>query len=239
MIDPTPYPWLSHWYEFTPANYDMATKSFANLAALSRHRADDYRPVYDDGANGDPVFATVGTTECLSLNDNAYLACRSMLLGEMTFFAVVEHTVASGAQNIALMGAGAATAEERNWAMHFRNGQCRNRVSNGAANGASIGGAAGLQLVVGAADADARRLSVALNGGAVTQGAQLNRPGYYAQTCPELWIGDAFWTGLNSRFVGRIAAIYAGPVNLASDHPAALAALTAEISATYGISLAT
>ncbi|WP_425072597.1 hypothetical protein [Sagittula sp. S175] len=232
-VNPKKYPWLSHWYEFTAANYDAGSKAFANLQT-EFNRA-PYLPVYDDGASGDPTFSSASGYEGMVLNNNATLSCRSMLLGEMTFCAVVEHTTTTGSQDIGLMGAGGATARDNNWAVYFSNGVPRNRQVNGLASAATFGGRSGPQLLSGIVDSHGRHLAASTNGQAFVDGVQLNRPNYYAQTSPELWIGDAFWTGIDSRFVGTVFAIYAGPVDLLRRRPERMASLMAEIKTTWGI----
>lgn len=228
MIIPADYPHLSHCYEFTAANYDAASKRFANLQ--SRFNRPAYQPLYDDGTAGDPVFSSASGLDGMVMNNNAFLSCRSMLLGEMTFFAVVEHTVTSGGQRIALMGAGSAAAAADDWAVFFLNGTPQHRQINGnAAGAASFGGESGLQLVSGVIDAPGRRMGVATNGEAMTYGPQISRPAYYAQANPELLIGDADWNSIASRFVGTIHALYAAPVNLLLRDPVQFDAIRARI----------
>lgn len=232
-INPASYPFLSHWYEFNEVKFDSSTLKFRNLQ--SEFDRDPYRPAYDDGASGSPTFATVSGRQGMILNNDAFLSCRSMLLGEMTFFAVVEHTVTAGSLDIALMGAGDDTSVDDDWAVYFKNGLPNNRQANGNANGATnFGGTSGARLLTGVVDAEARRLAASTDGESLVYGPQIDRPSYYAQTTPELWIGDAAWTGIDSKFVGTILAIYAGPVNMAKYYPAEMAALQAEISTYWG-----
>jgi len=233
MINPADYPWLSHWYEFSNANYNLATKRFANLQA--RFNTDDlYRPLYDDGAGGDPTFATVSGKEGIVLDNNAFLSCASMMLGEFTFFALVEHTTNTGSQEIGLMGAGDAASVDDNWAVYFKNGVPSNRQAAGNSTATtSFGGLSGVQLLTGVIDAPGRRLGVGTNGEALSYGPQLSRNRYYAQTTSNLWIGDAAWAGIDEKFRGTILAIMGGPVNLEQRHPTEFAALTAALRAEY------
>lgn len=233
MINPAKYPYLSHWYEFNFDNYDSTTSQFQNLQTAFDQ--DDYRPVYDDGASGDPTFTTLGEREGIALDNDAYLSCRSLLLGELTVLAVIEHTIDSGTQRIGLCGASDDTAPDANWAVFAINGRFDHRNgSSGLVQGPDFDGVSGPRLLKAVIDSDTRKLGIAADGDDIVYGTQIDRASYYAQTSPGLWIGNANWSNIVETFRGTLLAFYAGPVNMAAHHPDDLVSLQAEIAAYWG-----